>query len=149
MVSLGEALESANIRSSILQAWNNTQQQMVEWGGWIYHLPKSGRYGINLKTDRQNSSIVLTNRNDLDRLREARILADFHCHPGNDPAGCRPSDGDISGARFLEYDRLVFTYISSTVYPDELYRRALQRPPPFDFRDDHDRIIEVAMWMIR
>lgn len=149
MVSLNEALESVNVRSSILQAWNNTQRENVEWGGWIYHIPNDGRYGINLKTDRQNSSIVLTNRNDLDRLSEARILADFHCHPGPTPASCRPSDADIRGAKFLEYDRLVFTYSSSTVYPDDLYRKALARATPFDFRNERNEIIEAVMWMIR
>ena len=147
MVSLNEALESNNVRSPILQAWNFTQRSNVEWGGWIYHVPNG--YSASIKTDNQNSSIVLTNPNDLVRLGNAVILSDFHCHPGNNPASCRPSDQDIRGARFVEYDRLVFTYISSTVYPDELYRRALARPPPFDFRDERDRIIEVAMWMIR
>jgi hypothetical protein len=148
MVSLNEALESVNVRNSILQAWNSTQQENVEWGGWIYY-GANMKYGIKTKTDGQNSSIVLTNHNDLERLRETRILADFHCHPGPTPASCRPSEADIRGARFLEYDRLVFTCTSRTVYPDELYRRALARPPPFDFRNGENKIIEVVMWMIR
>lgn len=140
---LGKALEEPNVVHSLVQAWRSTVANNVEYGGWIYRNDAMGgqnKYSVRTKTDNQNSSIVLTNTNDLAwfRQRNCVILADFHCHPGNQVSAGKPSQADISGARGLTYTRLVFTPDTDHVYDI----RPLAAPTPKGFPDG------AIMWII-
>ena len=139
-----EALENRDVVQGLITAWNNTQSQAVEWGGWIFRddsITGARKYGIKLKTDRQESAIILTLPRDIAALADVGkvIVADFHCHPGDNNASGRPSDADISGAVALSYGRIVFTYDRNRVYNI----RALPAPTPDGFPDG------AVMWMVR
>jgi hypothetical protein len=142
-MSLAVALENIGVINPLRQAWANTHQNNVEWGGWI--LERNGLYSARIKTDGQQSSIFLTRKEqDTDPLKNAgyTILADFHCHPGAGVASTRPSDADITQGLLLPYARLVFTYDSNHLYGNDLYRRALPRPTPDGFPDG------AIMWQL-
>jgi hypothetical protein len=144
MPALSEALNNTNVVNSIVQAWGNTRQNNVEWGGWIYYIPQSNSYATKLKTDGQATSIVLTKPNDLGWFssRNYPVIADFHCHPGNDVSAGKPSKPDIDGAKGLTYARLVFTPDTNHLYGQDVYGRALPRPTPDGFPDG------AIMWHI-
>ncbi len=144
MSELSNALALATVVHSLTQAWNNTQQNNVEYGGWIYRndaVNATVKYSVRTKTDNQQSSIVLTNVADINWFtqRNYTIVADFHCHPGTAVASGRPSQADIDGAKFLTYGRVVFTPDTDHVFDI----RPIPAPTPDGFPDG------AIMWIIR
>lgn len=148
MPSLSDALANVDVIDSIQQAWEHTRQENIEYGGWIYYIPNLNLYRVKQTTDRSQSTITLTRLGDLNWMTSQNytIIADFHCHPGNYVGAGRPSGADISGARALHYDRLVFTPDSNARFEDNLYSRVLARPVPFLLQNER---FGVIMWQIR
>lgn len=144
MPSLSEALDFVNVQDILLQAWNLTQANNVEYGGLIIHDPATNTYTATRRTDNQNSSIILTRPADIAAATAGgrEIIADYHCHPDNGVASGRPSDADITNGRGLRYKRIVFTRDTYHLYPQDLYRKALPCPSPANFP------AETCMWRV-
>lgn len=144
MASLSEALETHNVVAALADAWNKTQADRVEYGGWIYLNNSTEKYCVKQTTDNQQSAIILTREADLNwfATRGHTIISDFHCHPNYGHPSGKPSNPDISGAS-KEYHRLVFTLDTNTVYDDRIYNKAYARPTPDGFPDG------AIMWQIK
>src|SRR5579883_1988107 len=103
---LEKALDEKDVQHNLQQAWNKTQDEEIEYGGWIYKYNTTDskiQYKTKQKTDKQASSITLTQAKDLLQFEapEKIILADFHCHPagknkGDKIAAGKPSAADVN-----------------------------------------------------
>ncbi len=130
MPSLADALKDHNVIAAISQAWRKTQDNNVEYGGWIYWDKTRNIYTVKQTTDNQQTAIILTRTADIQSLNaQGTILADFHCHPGTYTGAGRPSDADITNAKDLTYGRLVFTHDTNQYFPI----KPLARPVPDGF----------------
>ncbi len=107
VISPATILASKHVRDGIIGAWDKTQAESCEYGGWIYFSEASGEYRTKEKKG-QATGIILTPVPDHKDAGYV-IVADWHCHPDNGVPGARPSDQDIANAKSKDYLMLVVT----------------------------------------
>lgn len=116
-------LADKNVQAGMLAAWNSTQKEGVEFGGWIYFHPENKEYRTNQKKG-EKMGVILTPVPAYKKDEKYVIVADWHCHPGHDVAASRPSKEDISNAKAKNYFMLVMTPKKEPKkgWPEELLR---------------------------
>jgi hypothetical protein len=120
-------LANRNVLTGIQAAWDKTQMKRWEFGGWIYFNAVTQEYRTNEKTDKSDSGVILTPPPAFKGAAGYEIVADWHCHPGNDVAASRPSAGDIANGQNKLYFMFVVTprKVPKAGWPADLSRLAM------------------------
>lgn len=116
-------LSNKEVRTGMLAAWNSTQKEGIEYGGWIFFNAADQTYRTNQKKG-DKMSVALTPAPAY-KDQAYVIVADWHCHPGRDVAASRPSKEDIENAKAKDYFMLVMTSKKEPKkgWPEEMLRQ--------------------------
>lgn len=102
-------LTSEAVTQEFKASFDKAAETNIETGGWIFYNSANGTFKTKRQTKgAQEDSIILT------PVPAAEtgyvVVADWHCHPGNNVAGSRPSGADINIAKSKQYFMLVLTF---------------------------------------